>query len=436
LHSGRVKLRDIQAPKRWALNGGPFGSKLVQRDYVETGIPVIRGCNLPVERKFSPDQFVFVSPEKADELLPNNAHSGDLVFTQRGTLGQVGIIPDGLPYSRYVISQSQMKLTVDSDKADANFIYYVFRVPETVRRIHNTAFSSGVPHINLEILRDFEIDLPPLRTQHRIASVLSAYDNLIENNTRRIKILEEMAQMIYREWFVNFRLPGHSVAKMVESEMGPIPDNWTLERVDKLAVVTDFVANGSFASLKENVVYRDEPDFALLVRLTDFKKGWVGPFVHVDEQSYKFLRKSSLFPGDIVISNVGAYAGTVFRVPDLGTATTLGPNAVLFRPKTTAEYFYYCLSSDEGQHRLRTIISGSAQPKFNKTDCRNLLVPLPPERQRTAFCETIRPFDSLAESLRQKNSNLTSTRDLLLPKLVSGEVRVEQIEKEALAQMV
>ena len=121
----RIALRNLQSAKRWALNGGPFGSNLVQRDYVDTGIPVIRGCNLSSDGRFNSDQFVFVTPEKADDLLPNNAHAGDLVFTQRGTLGQVGIIPASLPFQRYVISQSQMKLTVDTCKADPKYIYYI-----------------------------------------------------------------------------------------------------------------------------------------------------------------------------------------------------------------------------------------------------------------------------------------------------------------------
>ena len=101
-----VSIAELQAAKRWALNGGPFGSKLVSRDYVEVGVPVIRGANLPNEKRFAFDDFVFVSEEKADELLANNAHPGDVVFTQRGTLGQVGIIPEDSPFPRFVDRKS------------------------------------------------------------------------------------------------------------------------------------------------------------------------------------------------------------------------------------------------------------------------------------------------------------------------------------------
>lgn len=219
----RTKLVDLAAPKKWALNGGPFGSKLVSKDYVESGVPVIRGGNLPDGTRFSFDDLVFVSEDKADNLLANNAHPGDIIFTQRGTLGQVGIIPANGPYRRYVISQSQMKLTVDETKANREFLYYFFRCPATVQQIVSHSLVAGVPHINLDILRNWEIPLPPLPIQRRISAILSGYDNLIENNTRRIQILEQMAQALYREWFVNFRFSGYATVKLVDSTAGKIP---------------------------------------------------------------------------------------------------------------------------------------------------------------------------------------------------------------------
>jgi type I restriction enzyme S subunit len=205
----KSKLVEVAAKKRWALNGGPFGSKLTTKHYTNSGVPVIRGINLSDGTRFSFEDFVWVSEEKADELLPNNAHPGDLVFTQRGTIGQVGLIPVDAPFRRFVISQSQMKLSPDPAQADALFLYYYFSSPGTVKAMENLAFSAGVPHINLEILRNFEVPLPPLTLQRRIAGILSAYDELIENGRRRIRILEAMARARYRAWFVRFSFPGH-----------------------------------------------------------------------------------------------------------------------------------------------------------------------------------------------------------------------------------
>src|SRR5216117_727545 len=109
----QVTIEEIRATTRHWLVGGPFGSDLTTRDYVEEGVPVIRGTNLPDDCSFKDDEYVFVRDEKADALKANNAHPGDVVFTQRGTLGQVGLIPNEPKFPRYLVSQSQMKLTVD-----------------------------------------------------------------------------------------------------------------------------------------------------------------------------------------------------------------------------------------------------------------------------------------------------------------------------------
>lgn len=281
----------------------------------------------------------------------------------------------------------------------------------------------SVPHISGAQIKGFEFRLPPADQQRRIASILSAYDDLIENNTRRIAILEEMARRIYEEWFVRFRFPGHENVQMVESELGLVPDGWTVEPLGNVCDVTDYVANGSFASLKENVTYCDEKDYAVLVRGTDFNAGWNGKYVYVTEHSYRFLRKSSLKPGDIVVTNVGN-VGITFLVPDLAQPMTLGPNSILARPKKGRMYMFLFLRSDEGQHRINGITSGAAQPKFNKTEFRNLRIALPAQEQLDLFEATAGPFYLLAEKLRQSNANLRTTRDLLLPKLISGELDV------------
>ena len=151
-----VKLKCLAADGRYSLIGGPFGSKLTSADYVEDGIPVIRGSNLNGGRYLAETEFVYVSEQKMrEDLFGNLAHPGDVVFTQRGTLGQTALIPDDARYDVYVISQSQMKLTVDPEKADPRFVYYYFSSREAVQKILNQNSSSGVPHINLNSLRNF-----------------------------------------------------------------------------------------------------------------------------------------------------------------------------------------------------------------------------------------------------------------------------------------
>ncbi|MGG9737766.1 restriction endonuclease subunit S [Klebsiella variicola] len=181
-------------------------------------------------------------------------------------------------------------------------------------------------------------------------------------------------------------------------------------RVSDFLNVTDYVANGSFASLKENVIYRDKPDYAVMIRLADYNSGWNKDYVYIDEDGFNFLKKSTVLPGDVIISNVGANAGTVFRAPDLGMPMTLGPNSVLVKPKQDKpylkDYIYYFFVSPKGQHILKSILSGSAQPKFNKTDLRSCTVDLPFNEDYERYAKPLVKLDQKIRLNTQINQTL------------------------------
>ena len=181
-------------------------------------------------------------------------------------------------------------------------------------------------------------------------------------------------------------------------------------KIGDLVNVTDYVANGSFAALKENVSVSEQPDYAVLVRLVDFNRGWTPPFSYVTEASYRFLKKSSLKTGDVVISNVGANAGTVFKVPDLGIPCTLGPNSVVCKIDEDGlldkDYFFYFLKSAAGQHLLSGITGGSAQPKFNKTDLRSIEITFPDKRTQKAIAHILGTLDDKIELNQKMNQTL------------------------------
>lgn len=188
---------------------------------------------------------------------------------------------------------------------------------------------------------------------------------------------------------------------------GDLPSGWKTERIgDYAEFITDYVANGSFASLAENVQYKSEPDYAVLIRLTDHNNGFNGDFVYIDKSAYEFLAKSKLFGGEIIISNVGANVGTVFKCPDLNTKMSLAPNAIMLKTKGDDDFYYYWFSSRNGQHSLKSIVTGSAQPKFNKTNFKDLLVPVPPiETQKKIACY-LRTIDEKIALNTAINNNL------------------------------
>ena len=318
-------------------------------------------------------------------------------------------------------NQQINSVVVDESRYDPFFVYYLLQTQ--VEHLKAIAGGAATPIINKTAFSEIKVSVPPLPIQRRIAGILSAYDDLIENSQRRIKILESMARALYREWFVHFRYPGHESVPLVPSPLGDIPQGWEVRKLGELCVVTDYVANGSFASLKENVTYRDKPDYAILIRGTDFNSGWDGRYVYVNETSYRFLRKSELRPMDIIVTNVGN-VGTTFFVPDLGKPMTLGPNSVLVRPHFAGNFMFHFLRSDQGQHLIRSITSGVAQPKFNKTDFRSLDVNIPPSHLLQQFEKVVEPIHAISHKLGAICANLRRTRDLLLPRLLSGQIDV------------
>ena len=407
-----ANLVDVAAEKRWALNGGPFGSKLSRKHYTESGVPVIRGSNLPFDSRFSFADFVYVSEEKADELIANNAHPGDLIFTQRGTIGQVGLIPMDSPFPRFVISQSQMKLTVDTEQADAEFLYYFFTAVETVQKILNLTLSSGVPHINLEILRKFETPVPPLRTQQRIAAILSAYDELIENSQRRIKILESMARALYREWFVHFRFPGHESVPLVPSSLGNIPQGWEVKPFSALASYV----NGY-----------------------PFKPAQLGregkPIIKIKELKGGIIADTPRNPGDGIPEKYNIYDGDVLFSwsADLDTYLWMGGegflNQHLFNvlPADDLSLAFCFHALKEAMPRFRALSLGATMHHIKRSALDQVFTVVGPVATRERFESLVVPMHYQLIMLTRHVTNLRRTRDLLLSRLLSGQINVEAL---------
>ena len=192
-----------------------------------------------------------------------------------------------------------------------------------------------------------------------------------------------------------------------ESPWGQIPIHWRISSVkEETDVVTDYVANGSFASLAENVKYKTEKDYAVLIRLVDYNNQFKGDFVYIDKNAYEFLGKSKLYGDEIIISNVGANVGTVFKCPHLEYRMSLAPNSIMVKFKGNNDFYYYWLKSHFGQHMLQSIVTGSAQPKFNKTNFKDLQIPVPPLDEQESIASILKSLDDKIEVNRRINDNL------------------------------
>jgi type I restriction enzyme S subunit len=408
----KQKLESLASDEPYSFIGGPFGSKLTMRDYQEEGIPVIRGSNMNNGRFLDMSDFVFVSDSKVREDLSSNlAKPGDLIFTQRGTLGQVALIPDKGISDRYVVSQSQMKLTVDENKANRLFLYYYLSSHEAIERIQSFISSSGVPHINLTVMRNFEVPVPPIQTQHAIASILSSYDDLIENNLQRIQLLEQAAQLFYKEWFVHLRFPGHEYTKTTNS----LPEGWeTGTIVDIGEVVT-----GKTPSKQRDSFYGNDVPF---IKTPDMH----GNIIVIDTEEYLSTEgansqsNKTLPPRSILVSCIGTVGVVAFNATIAQTNQQI--NAII--PKSESLRYWTFFMAKDLQPLLEGIGGGVTMPNVNKSKFSSIHVVIPSQKVLDQFNLIVAPNINLIERLELMNKLLKQARDFLQPRLMNGEVPV------------
>jgi type I restriction enzyme S subunit len=351
---------------------------------------------------------------------------GDIVFTYEATLNRYARIPDGF---RGCLGRRLALIRPDLQEVNPLFLFYYFFGEDWRRMISkNTLSGSTVDRIPLTTFPTFEVNLPCRSAQDGVASILSAYDDLIENNTRRIKILEEIAQTIYREWFVNFRFPGHEKAKIVESEMGWIPDGWDVVELSSLYNT----GSGGTPSRKVDEYFGGSIPWVKTRELAD---GFIMDTEEKITESGLKCSSAKLFPPRTVL--MAMYGATIGKLGILTSSATCNQACCAMTEKVVpfgAEYLFLTL-----QHRRDDIIGlrmGAAQQNISQEVIRAIRILRPTETVISSFNQlAVAIFDEL-RVLTQKNINLDRTRDLLLPKLISGEVSVENFEAEVAAQSV
>ena len=343
-----------------------------------------------------------------------------ILVSINGTLGNVGVYDS----EKIILGKSACYFNV-KESVDKDFIYYIVSSPKFRQYLENNATGTTIKNISLKQMREYTFSIPQIDEQKRISSVLRKIDEKIRNNRAINNNLEQQAVLIFKKWFIEF---DNTSKNILETRFGFIPDSFKLLKNGELPlVVTDYVANGSFASLKANVTLYQEPNYAYFIRNTDLKSGTFGLFV--DEHSYNFLSKSTLYGGEIIISNVGD-VGSVFLCPKLDKPMTLGNNIIMLRPEqeNLQYYLYIWFKWLYGQSLIQGIKGGSAQPKFNKTDFKNLPIFLPPDDLLEQFHQIVKPIFELIDENNAENKALTITRNILLPKLMSGEFDVSGID--------
>jgi type I restriction enzyme, S subunit len=386
-------------------------------DFRPEGVPFISANNLK-DGRIVWDNMRFISGEQHASLRKGHLKAGDVLVSTRGHIGMTAHVT--ADFSDANINAQLVLLRADNTTIDSRYLYYALSSPEFASLAARHASGTAQPQLPIGALKNIPVRLHDFAAQKRIGSILSVYDDLIENNTRRIRILEEMAQMIYREWFVNFRFPGHETVEMLDSEMGPIPKGWSASSIGRLA---DDVRR----SIDPTELDPEIPYIGLehLPRKSIALSEW-GKAGQVQSTKLRFRR------GEILFGKIRPYFHKVGVAPVDGVCSS---DAIVIMPKGD-EWFplvLCCVSSDDFVAQATQTSQGTKMPRANWEVLAHYPVVLPELSILMLFNNAIRPMVDLINNLIFRNRNLRTTRDLLLPKLISGEVSVESMEAAAIA---
>ncbi|MBX3420042.1 MAG: restriction endonuclease subunit S [Pirellulaceae bacterium] len=316
-----------------------------------------------------------------------------------------------------------IRFRVESIEVDRLFLVYQLRSGQYREMLKNLSGGSAITNISQDSLALLEVSLPPLPTQRKIAGVLSAYDDLIENNTRRIAILEEMAQAIYREWFVNFRFPGHEKVKLINSPLGKIPEGWEVVKVEDAIFVNPKVTvpkDGEKSFVSMGAV----PHNTMLIDVAAVE-------MRTGNSGSKFQNGDTLFARITPCLENGKTAFVQFL--ESSPAVAFGSTEfIVLRSKTVCPEFVYLLArSDPFRDNAIKSMSGATGRQRVQEKCFDTFFFAHPDSKTLAeFAATMQSLFRQVFTLANKNRNLRTTRDLLLPKLISGQLDVEELDIE------
>lgn len=409
------KLEDVCLKEKGSIISGPFGSNIGSRFFVENGIPVIRGNNLTTDfTKFVDDSFVFVTKEKAKEL-GTWAEEDDLVFTAAGTLGQVAIIPQSRKHEKYIISNKQLRARLDKRLIIPLFAFYWFKSKKMVEYINSRNTGSTIPLINLSVLRSLPLPYPSMKEQTSIVSILSALDLRIELNLHVNKTLEAIGQAFFRRWFVDFEFPNEegkpyksSGGEIVDSTLREIPSGWG---TGGLGDICEMIMGQSPPGETYNEANEGVPFFQ---GIRDFGFRFPSKRVYCTAPT-RFAQE-----GDVLLS-VRAPVGSL-NIADVHCAIGRGIAALRLKVKQNSFLYYLLLATRSAwdQYDAKGTVFGSA----TKQDVHDFKIIIPPKDLRDQFGELIEPLDQKILLNEKESRNLTTIRDSLLPRLMSGKIRV------------
>lgn len=377
----KVELRSISK----SIQTGPFGSQLHQSDYSNHGTPVIMPKDL-VGGHISVASIARVEKSHVDRLSRHKVEIGDILYSRRGDVGRCAFTTE--KEKDWLCGTGCLRVTIDTEKANPKFVFYQLQKPDTVGWVEKHAVGATMLNLNTSILSSVPVEIPNIETQNRIVDVLSPYDSLIENNQKQIKLLEEAAQRLYKEWFVNLRFPGYETTPVVDG----VPEGW------KKVAVTDLL------EVKYGKDHKKLEDGIIPVYGSGGIMRKVKPVLHSGES--------------VLIPRKGSLNNILYVSGDFWTIDTMFYTI----PKTgkIVRYTYLFLKTLD----MYSFNIGAAVPSMTVNILDGISLLLPNQTCLDMFDEAIRIIFDKIEKAKMQTEFATQARDRMLPKLMSGELEV------------
>lgn len=389
----KVKLGEIS----FCIQPGPFGSQLHNSDYADEGTPIIMPKDM-VDGHIRHTGLIRVPEEHVARLQRHQVCAGNLMVARKGDVRKCVYITEN--ENGWLTGSDCLKVALNENVCFPKYIYYQLRSPYIGRWLEQISIGATMPSINTGLLSGIEMYLPSLEIQRRIADILSAYDNLIENNRKQIKLLEEAAQRLYKEWFVDLRFPGHEHTKIVNG----VPEGWDKERlVDIADVQYGYAFNGSLFNSKKLGMP--------IIRIRNIPESQTEDYT-TEAADSQYL----VYTGDIVVGMDGEFHINSWA----GDTAYLVQRTCRIKPfNTDLNGFLFWAIYEPIKYFERTVVGATVAHLGKKhIDTIKILVPI---------AKFYMPFKAIFDKrllLMNQNRKLAEARDRLLAKLMSGEVEV------------
>jgi type I restriction enzyme S subunit len=382
------------------------GFAFKSKDWKDDGVPVIKIANVK-DGFVTLDGCSYVDEAVAKSAAAFELRPGDILISMTGYIGEIARVRNE---GRMLLNQRVGKFNIKQGAPlDGDFLFHCLRDPELKAKFVAHAYGAAQPNISPTLIEQQEIPFPPLPIQRRIAGILSAYDELIENSQRRIKILESMARALYREWFVHFRFPGHESVPRVPSPLGEIPQGWEVRNVKNIAMVT---YGFPFASKKFNTDGNGTP----VIRIRDIPEGLSATFTEEDAEPKYHVKNCH-----ILVGMDGDFHMCIWS----GGHAFQNQRIARFESNGEIGNLHMFLALEKPIQEFNKAIVGTTVAHLGDMHIKTIQIVWPPINFRKRAKAILEPIAEQVIALKRQIRNLRRARDLLLPRLLSGQINVE-----------